>query len=389
MGTELEPPEFLTDIPPNYDRNDFTRFQWFAAHFYPPMFAAYEQWLDVMLSEGSDEVRERWHHLSELRGLDYWVRLQFLHTEYHVGVPGVVRKTEEELTFLETEVQTIHAAIKSRMEFQPEKYAADIGEIDCSEVTADTFEHMCWAWVMGMLSWSRWNDSISEVPMSIDLNTGFGNAMPAYIHGSQFSLEGRFGRRYYVASFGRNQEFVGKLFDHWAGEYEQFADMGLKGSVFERIFELLGLKEGEVLDIGSGTGLASGHKAEAVHLTGIDISANMCELARMRGGHKAVYCTDAQTMPMVGDSTYDGGLLSFVEIWLAEKEGVFAEIGRKLKPNGQLVFNVHDPVGDWRERWQALLSKCGFASVRFVDETIQGNTQSYDVHYVVAKKGES
>lgn len=138
---------------------------------------------------------------------------------------------------------------------------------------------------------------------------------------------------------------------HWITKQEQMD--GALGPVADATVELASAQTGErVLDIGCGSGATSMTLARLVgmsgHVTGVDVSAPMIELARNRSAGIANLdwlLVDAATHgfePRSIDLLFSRfGVMFFGDPILA-----FATMRRAMRPDGRVVFSCWRPIGE-------------------------------------------
>ncbi|WP_156727712.1 methyltransferase domain-containing protein [Streptomyces apocyni] len=115
----------------------------------------------------------------------------------------------------------------------------------------------------------------------------------------------------------------------------------------ERDFVLSKVRAGQkVLDMGCGTGRFTVPMAEAgVQVTGLDISRAMLDVTEAklsaRGLSGDLYEGDMAHLPFE-DNSFDvvTSMLALMHIPLEDREAVFAEVARVLRPGGRLVIGV-------------------------------------------------
>jgi SAM-dependent methyltransferase len=120
-------------------------------------------------------------------------------------------------------------------------------------------------------------------------------------------------------------------------------------SVVEAVLARAHLHPGErVLDLGTGTGAVAERAAIAVgpagEVVGVDISADMLELARQRASargqrHLRYEEARAEALPS-GDSTFDVVLASLSLMYVIDRAAAAREMARVLRPGGRLVAAV-------------------------------------------------
>jgi len=101
-----------------------------------------------------------------------------------------------------------------------------------------------------------------------------------------------------------------------------------------------------VLEVGVGTGLALSAYPRGVHVTGVDLSAEMLERARRRvAGRGLNGAVDLQVMDARAldypNASFDAVVAMYVVSVTPEPERVIAEMRRVCKPDGQLVIVNH------------------------------------------------
>lgn len=141
--------------------------------------------------------------------------------------------------------------------------------------------------------------------------------------------------------------------DHWSGKAgevwvrEQAMFDGLMAPVLDLLLDRAGLRAGDkVVDIGCGTGAGLIAEAkivgEAGHVTGLDVSGPMLDLARQRLDAEGVanatcVLADAQVHPF-GDMAADHLVSRFGVMFFADPVAAFANMRGALKPGGRMTF---------------------------------------------------
>ena len=114
------------------------------------------------------------------------------------------------------------------------------------------------------------------------------------------------------------------------------------------------LPEGDLLDLGSGTGAAN-EILENRHVVGLDPSAGM--LGRNRAAHRVAGV--GEQLPF-RDSSFDAVFSAYVFRNLDSVSDTLGEIARVLRPGGKAgVVDLGRPTGRWRQR----LHRMGTAAV--------------------------
>jgi len=101
---------------------------------------------------------------------------------------------------------------------------------------------------------------------------------------------------------------------------------------------------GEVLEISIGTGRNLPLYAPDVHLTGVDISAGMLEIARKRaaelGRDADLRLGDAQALEL-SDSSFDTVVCTLALCSIPDPRAAVAEMKRVLRPGGRVLLLEH------------------------------------------------
>ena len=161
--------------------------------------------------------------------------------------------------------------------------------------------------------------------------------------------------------------------------------------VFGKIFhpgrrlaiEQMGIRPGEhVLEVGVGTGLSLPEYPDGVHVTGVDLSPEMIEIARNRVEHLdlpnvTLAEMDASEMNFA-DACFDHVVAMYVLSVAPEPERVMNEMRRVCKPGGHLFVVNHfrhaNPVIRSCEKALAPLSRLvGFRPDFELEEFVERN----------------
>jgi ubiquinone/menaquinone biosynthesis C-methylase UbiE len=127
--------------------------------------------------------------------------------------------------------------------------------------------------------------------------------------------------------------------------YDQFHGRGLEATV--EMAKLIRAGRGDhILDIGSGIGGPARYVAKrfGCRVTGIDLTADFCDVARhlTRLLHLedrvAFEVGNALAMPF-RDASFDGAYSMNVSMNIADKDALYREIHRVLKPGGWLILS--------------------------------------------------
>jgi ubiquinone/menaquinone biosynthesis C-methylase UbiE len=147
----------------------------------------------------------------------------------------------------------------------------------------------------------------------------------------------------------RETERVLQLYEKEAQKYDR------QMNFFDRLLFpggrewVCGQAEGEVLEIGVGTGRNLRHYRDDVRLTGIELSPAMLEIARMRarelGRDVDLRVGDAQALEF-GDESFDTVVCTLSLCTIPDDRAAVAEVRRVLRPGGRflLLEHVRSPV---------------------------------------------
>ncbi|MEM7121051.1 MAG: methyltransferase domain-containing protein [Pseudomonadota bacterium] len=127
--------------------------------------------------------------------------------------------------------------------------------------------------------------------------------------------------------------------------YDQFHGRGLEAT--EDVASLLSLMASDhVLDVGSGIGGPARFMADrfGCRVTGIDLTPVFCDVARWlttrlgMDDRVSIEIGDALAMPFA-DASFDAAYSMNVSMNIADKDGLYAELARVLKPGARLVLS--------------------------------------------------
>ncbi|NEX22681.1 methyltransferase domain-containing protein [Thiorhodococcus mannitoliphagus] len=108
------------------------------------------------------------------------------------------------------------------------------------------------------------------------------------------------------------------------------------------IAELMGERAGlEVLELGCGSGLAGAEiRGSCAHLTGIDLSSHMLDLARERGIYDALEQAEISAWLQACEGSFDLILACDSLIYFGDLREVMAAAASRLAPDGLFVFSL-------------------------------------------------
>jgi predicted TPR repeat methyltransferase len=179
---------------------------------------------------------------------------------------------------------------------------------------------------------------------------------PDDYHGARFHLA-RLGQGYITPVM--RSAYVRRLFDEHAPHFE---DSLLAGLAYRGPQLLLDAAKtaaeasagparfSSMLDLGCGTGLAgTAFRAQVDHLTGIDLSSAMLDLARRKSLYDRLECGELLeflAQEAAAQACYDLVVAADVLVYLPDLEPVAAAVRAVLAPAGLFAFTVETHGGD-------------------------------------------
>ena len=127
--------------------------------------------------------------------------------------------------------------------------------------------------------------------------------------------------------------------------YDQFHGRGLAAT--EELAGMLSISRGDhILDVGSGIGGPARYFADrcGCRVTGIDLTAEFCEVARhltgLTGLDERITYEEGNALDMpFADQAFDGAYSMNVSMNIEDKDGLYREIHRVLKPGAWLALS--------------------------------------------------
>ena len=123
--------------------------------------------------------------------------------------------------------------------------------------------------------------------------------------------------------------------------------------------EIINQSAGRVLEVGVGTGLSLPKYDDHLHVTGIDLSPEMLEIAEKRVQEKGLTNVDALRVMDAGELDFEDGsfetvVAMYVMTVVPEPEKVMRELVRVCAPGGQVLlvnhFSQDEGARAWMER---------------------------------------
>ncbi|MGE3319810.1 MAG: tetratricopeptide repeat protein [Candidatus Berkiella sp.] len=146
---------------------------------------------------------------------------------------------------------------------------------------------------------------------------------------------------------GAPKAFTRALFDQYAYSYDEHVKKQLNYQVPSLLRQAISpyiseRKRWDTLDLGCGSGLCAPLFADLVtKMTGVDLSPNMLEVAKMHGGYDALYCDDALSfLNKQSPATYDLIIAADVFVYFGSLQDIFTAIHRALSQNGYFCFSI-------------------------------------------------
>jgi predicted TPR repeat methyltransferase len=136
------------------------------------------------------------------------------------------------------------------------------------------------------------------------------------------------------------------LYRDWASTYDRTMLDGLQYQsprlVAERLAAWMPGRDGAVLDIGCGTGLAGRELAARgfALIDGVDISPDMMAVAREHGDYRDLVCADLNARLPLADSAYQGAICCGTFTSGHVRAHCLDEIMRVLAPSAPFAFTV-------------------------------------------------
>jgi ubiquinone/menaquinone biosynthesis C-methylase UbiE len=141
--------------------------------------------------------------------------------------------------------------------------------------------------------------------------------------------------------------------------YDMMARRGERAGIAERRHRLLAELEGDVVEIGVGTGASLPHYERARRVVAVEPDPSMAKrlpgkIAEARVPVE-VRTGTAEAVPLP-DASCDAAVCTFVLCSVADSEAALAEVRRVLKPGGKLVLLEHVRGRGGIARWQERLT---------------------------------
>ncbi|HEX5467725.1 MAG TPA: class I SAM-dependent methyltransferase [Gaiellaceae bacterium] len=132
-----------------------------------------------------------------------------------------------------------------------------------------------------------------------------------------------------------------------------------KGELGERRHELVSGLEGEVLEVGAGTGLNLPHYERAERVVAVEPDPSMARRLHKRAADAAVpievVTGSVESLPFP-DGSFETVVISFVLCSVDDPAAGLAEVSRVLVPGGRLVLLEHVRGAGRLARWQDRLT---------------------------------
>ena len=147
-----------------------------------------------------------------------------------------------------------------------------------------------------------------------------------------------------------DERYVRQMFDDFADEFdENLHNLGYRAPqwVAERLTGAVGASGGiEILDAGCGTGLCAPLlRPLARRLVGVDLSPNMVEKARERGGYDELVVGDLSQAMRERPGSFDAVVSADTLVYFGALEEPLAAARACLRERGLIVFSVEQLAG--------------------------------------------
>jgi phosphatidylethanolamine/phosphatidyl-N-methylethanolamine N-methyltransferase len=165
-----------------------------------------------------------------------------------------------------------------------------------------------------------------------------------------------------IVAIGRIDEDAVKVaYRRWAPVYDHtFGRVSMESR--RHAVEMINTREGRVLEVGVGTGLALADYGRHLRVVGIDLSPEMLDRARERVAAEGLnHVTGLHEMDAgdlkFPDNSFDTVAAMFVMTVVPEPERVMRELARVTRPGGEVLlvnhFSQEEGVRGWAERRMA------------------------------------
>lgn len=146
--------------------------------------------------------------------------------------------------------------------------------------------------------------------------------------------------------------------------YDLLSRRAERAGIGERRAALVGALEGEVLEIGAGTGWNLPHYHAATRVVTVEPDPSMAgrlpEKAEQASVPLEIVAARAEALPFP-DASFDAVVSTFVLCSVADPPRVLAEVHRVLRPGGRLILLEHvrgaGRIARWQDRLTALHRK--------------------------------
>lgn len=143
-----------------------------------------------------------------------------------------------------------------------------------------------------------------------------------------------------------NKDTSWGLIADWYGEHLEGEDTYHAKVIIPNLLRVLQVGQGmRVLDLACGEGFVTEKiAATGADVTGADISKELIEKAKARGGQVTYHAAPAENLSFTKDTSFDAVTCILALQNMESLEPVFREVARVLVPGGRFIFVLNHPV---------------------------------------------
>ncbi len=149
-----------------------------------------------------------------------------------------------------------------------------------------------------------------------------------------------------MPNWSKTKEFIRKKFSQYAKTYDRYA--AIQKKLAQKLISLLPEKDVKsALDIGCGTGNFTKllrEKFKNCHITAVDISPQMIEVAKNKLGNENVEYLIADAEELEPEKKFDLIASNASMQWFANLDKTLGKYKKMLKDNGAIAFTIFGPL---------------------------------------------